>query len=203
MKLTHEIDNYFYAKSVKDTVMVYLMILFVIGFVVFYFLLPVMQKYTNTQLNVYNQTKTQIKTLKTRKNVLNAQIVFLRKKIKNLTLKKIAIKKQTNFYNKLVNLLDFVVFNQCKRGEFVKNLALNAKQEGLKIFAFTNKIYNDNKGLINKKMEINLKVEGEYKNLLYFIYKYENIRNLLRVEKILINKNKNFEIKFILYGYEK
>ena len=80
MKLTHEIDNYFYAKSVKDTVMVYLMILFVIGFVVFYFLLPVMQKYTNTQLNVYNQTKTQIKTLKTRKNVLNAQIVFLRKK---------------------------------------------------------------------------------------------------------------------------
>jgi hypothetical protein len=203
MKLTHEIDNYFYAKSVKDTVMVYLMILFVIGFVVFYFLLPVMQKYTNTQLNVYNQTKTQIKTLKTRKNVLNAQIVFLRKKIKNLTLKKIAIKKQTNFYNKLVNSLDFAVFNQCKRGEFVKNLALNAKQEGLKIFAFTNKIYNDNKGLINKKMEINLKVEGEYKNLLYFIYKYENIRNLLRVEKILINKNKNFEIKFILYGYEK
>ena len=37
MKLTHEIDNYFYAKSVKDTVMVYLMILFVIGFVVFIF----------------------------------------------------------------------------------------------------------------------------------------------------------------------
>ena len=203
MKLTHEIDNYFYAKSVKDTVMVYLMILFVIGFVVFYFLLPVMQKYTNTQLNVYNQTKTQIKTLKTRKNVLNAQIVFLRKKIKNLTLKKIAIKKQTNFYNKLVNLLDFVVFNQCKRGEFVKNLALNAKQEGLKIFAFTNKIYNDNKGLINKKMEINLKVDGEYKNLLYLIYKYENLKDLLRVEKILIDKDKNFEIKFTLYGYEK
>jgi len=203
MKLINEIDNYFYAKSAKDTVMVYLMILFVIGFVVFYFLLPQAQKYRNTQLNTYNQTKTQLQTLKTRKNVLNAQIISLRKKIKNLTLEKIALKKQKDFYDELANLLDFVEFNQYKWGEFVKNLVLNAKKEGLKVLGFTNKVYSDNKGLINKKMEINLKVDGEYKNLLYFIYQYEDIRDLLRVEKILINKDKNFEIKFTLYGYEK
>ena len=122
--------------------------------------------------------------MKTQKNVLSSQIIALEKRIKNLKLEKSALKKQKDFYDELADLLAFVDFNQYKWGEFVKNLVLNAKKEGLKVLGFTNKVYSDNKGLINKKMEINLKVEGEYKNLLYFIYKYENLKDSLRVEKI-------------------
>ena len=203
MKLIREIDNYFYEKSPKDTLMVYLMILLVIGFVVFYFLLPQAQKYRDKQLNTYNKTKTQLQTLQTRKNVLNIQIITLRKKIKNLTLEKAALKKQKDFYDELANLLDFVEFNQYKWGEFVKNLVINAKKEGLKVLGFSNQLFDEDKGLINKKMEINLRVRGEYKNLLYFIYQYEDIRDLLRIEDIKISKDRNFEVKFILYGYEK
>lgn len=203
MKLIREIDNYFYEKSPKDTLMVYLMILLVIGFVVFYFLLPQAQKYRDKQLNTYNKTKTQLQTLQTRKNVLNTQIITLRKKIKNLTLEKAALKKQKDFYDELANLLDFVEFNQYKWGEFVKNLVINAKKEGLKVLGFSNQLFDEDKGLINKKMEINLRVRGEYKNLLYFIYQYEDIRDLLRIEDIKISKDRNFEVKFILYGYEK
>ena len=203
MKLINEIDSYFYAKSTKDVLMFYLMMLLVIGFVVFYFFYPNAKKYRDTQLNTYNKTKTQLQDLKTQKNVLSSQIIALEKRIKNLKLEKSALKKQKDFYDELADLLAFVDFNQYKWGEFVRNLVLNAKKEGLKVLGFTNKVYSENKGLINKKMEINLKVEGEYKNLLYFIYKYENLKDLLRVEKILINKDKNFEIKFTLYGYEK
>jgi len=203
MKFINAIDNYFYEKSLKDTVMMYLMVILVLGFAVFYFILPQAQKYRDTQLKLYNNAKTQLQTLKAKKNVLNIQIVNLKKKIKNLTLEKTALKKQKDFYDELANLLDFVEFNQYKWGEFVKNLVINAKKEGLKVLGFTNKVYNDNKKLINKKMEISLKINGEYKNLIYFIYQYEDIRDLLRVENISINKNKNFEIKFTLYGYEK
>jgi len=203
MKLINEIDNYFYKKSPKDTVMVYLMILIIIGFVVFYFLLPQAYKYRDTQLNIYNKTKAQLQTLQTRKNILNAQILSLRKKIKNLTLEKTALKKQKDFYEELANLLDFVEFNQYKWGNFVKNLVINAKKEGLKVLGFTNQVFSDSKGLINKKMEVNVKVGGGYKNLLYFIYQYEDVRDLLRIENIKINKDKNYEIKFTLYGYEK
>jgi Tfp pilus assembly protein PilO len=203
MKLINNIDNYFYAKSDKDTLMIYVMILFLIGFVVFYFLLPQAKKYRDTQKNIYNRTKSQLQSLKTRKNVLNVKIITLNKKIKNLILEKTALKKQKDFYDELANLLDFVEFNKYKWGEFVKELVKNAKKEGLKVEGFTNKLYNDNKSLINKKMEISLKVKGEYKNLLYFIYHYEDLRDLLRIEHIKIEKNKNFEVNFVLYGYEK
>ncbi len=203
MKLINSIDNYFYAKSAKDALMVYIMILFVIGFVVFYFLLPQAKQYRDAQKNIYNKTSRQIQSLKTRKNVLNTQIIGLNKQIKNLSLEKTALKKQKDFYDELTNLLDFVEFNKYKWGQFVKNLVKNAKKEGLKVEGFTNKVYNDGKSLINKKMEISLKVKGEYKNLLYFIYQYEDLRDLLRIENIKIGKNKNFEVKFTLYGYEK
>jgi len=203
MKFINAIDNYFYEKSLKDTVMMYLMVILVLGFVVFYFILPQAQKYRDTQFKVYNNTKNQLQTLKIKKNVLYIQIGNLKKKIKNLDLEKIALKKQKDFYDELTNLLDFVEFNQYKWGDFVKNLVINAKKEGLKVLGFTNKVYNDNNQIINKKMDISLKINGEYKNLIYFIYQYENIRDLLRIENISINKNKNFEIKFTLYGYEK
>ncbi|AZV46962.1 hypothetical protein C3L23_06655 [Nautilia sp. PV-1] len=203
MKVINRIDDYFYKKSPKDTMMVYLMILVVIGFVVFYFLLPQAKNYRDTQMNIYIKTKSQLVSLKTKRNVLNAQIITLRKKIKNLILEKTALKKQKDFYDELANLLDFVQFNQYKWGEFVKDLVKNAKKEGLKVLGFTNKVYNNDKGLINKKMEINLNVSGAYKNLLYLIYQYEDLRDLLRIEGITIDKNKNFKVKFTLYGYEK
>jgi len=203
MKFINAIDNYFYEKSLKDTVMMYLMVILVLGFVVFYFILPQAQKYRDTQFKMYNITKNQLQTLKIKKNVLYIQIGNLKKKIKNLDLEKIALKKQKDFYDELTNLLDFVEFNQYKWGDFVKNLVINAKKEGLKVLGFTNKVYNDNNQIINKKMDISLKINGEYKNLIYFIYQYEDIKDLLRIENISINKNKNFEIKFTLYGYEK
>ncbi|WP_456480374.1 hypothetical protein [Nautilia sp.] len=203
MKFIDNIDNYFYAKTPKDVLMAYLMIVVLIGFVVFYFILPQTQKYRNHQVKIYKKTKSELRQLKYQKNLLSGQLVLLKKKIKNISLEKTALKKQKDFYDELANLLDFVEFNQYKWGEFVKNLVFNAKKEGLKVLGFTNQLYNDNKGLINKKMEINVKLNGEYKNFLYFIYQYEDIRDLLRVESINIDKNKNFEIKFTLYGYEK
>ena len=203
MKFIEVIDNHFYKKSLKDTLMMYLMVVLVLGFIVFYFILPQAQKYRDTQFKLYNNTKTQFQALKTKKNVLNIQITNLKKKIKSLALEKVSLKKQKEFYNELANLLDFVEFNRQEWGTFVKNLIINAKNEGLKVLGFTNKVYNDNKKLINKKMEISLKMSGEYDNLIYFIYHYENIRDLLRIENIYINKDKKYEIKFTLYGYEK
>jgi len=203
MRTIDRIDNYFYNKTQKDAVMFYLMIVVLIGFVVFYFILPQAQKYHDTQVKTFQRTKSQLQLLTAQKNRLSVQLVTLQKRIKNLKLEKTALKKQKDFYDELANLLDFVEFNQYKWGEFVKNLVRNAKKEGLKVLGFTNQVFDDKKGLINKKMEITLNVKGEYKNLLYLIYHYEDIRDLLRVETLKLDDNKTFSVKFTLYGYEK
>jgi Tfp pilus assembly protein PilO len=202
-KLFDEIDNYFYSKNEKDRLMIYLLIVGVIAFVIFYLIMPSAQEYRQNQMDRFSKTKNQYQALKNKKMALNTQKISMQKKIKNLILQKDALKKRKDFYDELANLLDFVQFNSYKWGEFVKELVANAKKEGLKVLGFTNKVYNEQKKMINKKMEITLDAKGEYKNFIYFIYQYENIRELLRIENINIKSDKTYKVKFTLYGYEK
>jgi len=206
MKWITEIDEFFYSKPLKDTLMIYLMIISVIGFFFFYYLFPAAKKYREHEFKYYNNTKTQLQDLKNRKMVLNNNLMITTKKIKNLSLTQITLKKEKDVFDELIKLLDFVEFNKYKWGFFVKKIVVNAQKEGLKIISYTNKFYSDNKdnkGIINKKMEIDLKGKVEYKNLLYFLYEYENLKDLLKIESLKIDKNKDFYIKFTLYGYEK
>ena len=203
MKILDRIDEYFSQKAQKDMIMIYVMVAMIVGFIVLYFLWPQAQEYRNREIKLFRKTQSQLNQLRIQKNILSSRIVLLKKRIKNLTLEKNGLKKQKDFYDELANLLDFVEFNQYKWGNFVKNLVFNAKKEGLRVLGFKNVLFNEKKGLINKKMEITLTVEGGYKNLLYLIYHYENIRDLLRVEEMKINNNEIYKVKFTLYGYEK
>ena len=204
MKLIEKIDNYFYSKRLRDILIIYLLIIVVVSFLVLYFVLPYSKEYSDEKFNEYQISKKTFLTLKDKSYQMNIKINELNKNLKTLSIKKITLKTQKDFYDELIDLLDFTEFNEYKWGSFVKNLVKNAKKEGLQVLGFENKIFDeDKKGIINKKMAINIKLKGEYKNFIYFVYKYENIRDLLRVEEININSNNIYKIKFVLYGYEK
>jgi len=204
MNVFDRLDDYFYSKTQKDVVMTYVLVIMVIGFIFFYFLIPSAKQFNQKQHRVFADNNKKLNMLKVTNTSLNFRILKLKKNIKNLTLQKVALKKQKDFYEQLANLLDFVTFNQYKWGEFVKSLVLNANSQGLDVLGFDNKIYDiKNIQTINKKMDITLKLKGGYKDLIKLIYSYENNKDLLRVENIKINSNKNYEIKFVLYGYDK
>ncbi len=202
-ELINQIDEFFYSKDEKETMVIYVLVVALIVFIGFYFIMPNAKHYRGHEYKKHKRMAIELKQLTEEKRKLSEKIIVLNKEIKNLVLEKAALKQQRDYYNELAKLLSFVVFNQKKWGEFVKNLVVNAKKEGLKVNGFTNEVFSNNKGLINKKMEISLRVRGEYKNLLYLMYRYENIKDLLRIESLDINSNKDYVIKFVLYGYEK
>jgi len=202
-ELINQIDEFFYSKDQKEVMVIYALVVAVIGFIGFYFIMPNAKHYRDHEYKKYRKMSRELKQLTQEKRKLSSKIVVLNKEIKNLILEKATLKQQREYYIGLAKLLDFVIFNQKKWGDFVKNLVINAKKEGLRVDGFTNVIFdNDDKSLINKKMEISLRVSGAYKNLIYLMYRYENMKDLLRIESLKINDNKNYEIKFVLYGYE-
>ena len=127
--------------------------------------------------------------------------------------KLINLKKQESFYEELTDLLDFARFNKQKWANYVKNLILDAKNEGMKVKLIENKIYDEDvnntklknlpERLIVKKMSIGIELNGNYKNFIHYIYKYENLKDLLRIGAIKINSKNNYYVKFFLYGYKK
>ena len=51
-------------------------------------------------------------------------------------------------------------------------------------------------------MNFGLNLEGQYKNFIYYMYKYENIKPLIRVDNFQIKAPDKFYIEFSLYGYK-
>ncbi|GAX87290.1 conserved hypothetical protein [Lebetimonas natsushimae] len=204
MKQKNFLDKFFENKTKKDILYIHIMTIFLIGFIIYYFIYPVSSSYQIRQKNNYSHNMEKLNKLKIQKNTFTVQIINLTKTIKKLSLKKISLHKQKLFFDDLVSLLDFAEFNKYKWANYVKNIVHDAKNEGLKLIDFKNELFNDNNNtFINKKMDITVNIKGEYKNLIYYIYKYENTKELLRVNELNINEKGDYMIKFSLYGYKK
>jgi len=202
--LLNEIDNNLYQKEKKEIMLIYLMIVLLVGLVFFYFIMPPLQEDNKNQKEKYQALKTQLENLKSQQMIFSTKIVVLQNRIKTLNLEKVSLNKQKDFYSELTNLLDFIYFNQYKWGQFVKDVVKNSNKYALEVKEIENKIYDSNATkLINKKMDISLKLNGPFLNLLSFLYFYENKKDLIRISELEMDSNESYNIKFSMYGYEK
>jgi len=214
MNFLDKIDKYFYEKESKKEFFYTLgAIVLALGFIIYYYIFPPLQNNYNKILKKYKNAI----NLKQNKMIflaLKAQNIRLNKDLKMLKEKLQKVRKEKEFFNELVNAMDFVKFNEVKWAEFVKNVIIDAQNEGLGVKLVENKIYNENEkndkkenkkepDWITKKMSIGLNLDGSYLNFINFIYKYENRKDLIRVDKIEIKNKNNFYVEFVLYGYER
>jgi len=202
--LFNEIDNSLYQKEKKEIILIHLMIISLVGLVFFYFIMPPLQKENKREEEKYQSLKNKLEDLKSQQMVFNTRIIVLQNRIKTLNLEKISLNKQKDFYFELTNLLDFIYFNQYKWGNFVENVVKNSSKYALEVKEVENRIYDSNTTkLINKKMDISLKLKGPFLNLLSFLYFYENKKDLIRISELKMDSNKSYNVKFSMYGYEK
>ena len=213
MKVLKNIDNYFYTHTTKDLIYAIIGIAVLITFIFIYFLYPDAKRFEKVKEKSYNNLYQKLNQTEIQLRVFNARKIRLNNNLKISRTKLINLKKQESFYEELTDLLDFARFNKQKWANYVKNLILDAKNEGMKVKLIENKIYDEDVNntklknlpgrLIVKKMSIGIELNGNYKNFIHYIYKYENLKDLLRIGAIKINSKNNYYVKFFLYGYKK
>jgi hypothetical protein len=105
--------------------------------------------------------------------------------------------------------LDFAEFDQYKWANIVRSTVKDAKNKGMIVKGVTNKIYDvkikTGKKMpdIVKRMDIGISLEGKYKNFIYYLYSYENRKELIRVKEMNITSPATFVVTFSVYGYNK
>jgi len=207
MKLLEKVDNYFYEKNSKKEFYYSIgAIVLALGFVIYYYVFPIVNQLNEHVHKEYSKLNSTIKATQMEIMVLKAQNIRFKNKLKefNENIKKLY--KEKSVLSDIINVMDFARFNEFKWAGFVKNVISDANMNGLKVQLVDNKIFN-NEGnisdILSKKMSIGLELNGNYINLINFIYRYENRKDLIRVEKIDIKDKNNYYVKFVLYGYEK
>ena len=215
MKIIDKIDKYFYDKTFKKEFYYALVLLvFLIGFIIYYYIFPLVKDFDLKSKEHYNNLVTSIQEKRIRLNVLKAKDIQSEKKLQLFKKQLIELRKEKMFFDELTSLMDFAKFNQAKWANFVQNIISDAKHEGLKVKLVENDIYNGNEqdkkkfvklpsNILVKKMSIGLNLNGNYINFIHFIYKYENRRDLIRVEKMEVKDRHDYYVKFTLYGYKK
>ena len=213
MKLFDRIDEYFYSKTKKEFIYTILLFIILVAFIIYYFIYPIAQQYNKKQESQFHSLTTKLNNLKITNNVLQARINLLNKKIKQQTLELATLSKKKMFYNELANLLDFAEFDQYKWAKLVKDTVNDAKAKGMLVTNVENKIYdvnitNNDKQTnklpkIIKRMDIGIELEGKYKNFIYYLYNYENRKELIRVKEMKITSPSTFYVKFSVYGYDR
>ncbi|WP_456488724.1 hypothetical protein [Caminibacter pacificus] len=208
MKALKSIDNYFYSRSKKEAIYIYLLIAIVIGFVVFYFVYPKAQAYAINQKNLNEKLLTKRSSLQTTQRVLETRVTVLNKKIKELSSQLEILKKQKTFYTELASLLNFANFDQYKWAQLVKESVDAAKDEGMKVIKISNNIYNDKNvtkktDFLVKRMDMDMYLKGDYKNFIFYVYNFENRKDLIKVSEINVTSPTQYYLKISIYGFVK
>ena len=210
MNIFDRIDSYYKIKGKKDFYYTILAIVLAVGFIVFYFITPKASEFANSNEKKFNQFTQNLNQNLIALNVFKAQNIRMKRELKEMNQKITTLKKNKVYYSQLVNVVDFAQFNRQKWAQFVKNSIVDAKAQGLEVKVVKN-IYDENKSMkkadtidnfIVKKVDFGLNLEGEYKNFIYYMYKYENIKSLIRVNSFKITAPNKYYIEFSLYGYK-
>ncbi len=209
MKSFDRLDSYFYEKNKKDFIYLIILTVFLIGFIIYYFLYPVVVNYKIKEEKKYSNLTNQYHMLNTSIRVLQTRISVLNKQIKQKQSKVATLKKQKMFYTELANLLDFAEFDQYKWANLVRETVRDAKNKGMEVKKVENEIFDVNTTKktkmpeIVKRMDIGIELVGKYKNFIYYLYNYENRKELIRVKEMKITSPSTFYIKFSVYGYDR
>jgi len=208
MKLLKRIDEFFYNHSIKEAMYVYLLIAVVIGFVMFYIIYPMAKEYSQAQFNRYQTLVGTKERLITTKQVQQARIAVLNKKIKELSADLEVLKKQKTFYTELSSLLGFANFDQYKWAQLVKESVDAAKSEGMRVIKVSNNIYDDDKktkktDFLIKRMDMDIKLKGDYKNFIFYIYNFENRKDLITISEMKVDSPTDYSVKISVYGFVK
>ncbi len=218
-----KIDSYFEGRDKKEFYYVLAFIVLLIGFVIYYYIFPLAQGYKEKEENLNKDLKEEIAKLNNDISVLRSKIFALNKKISQLKSDLGKVKKEKIFYEELAKLLDFVNFNQYVWGQFVKGCVDDARRNGLEVVDIKNVLYTQQKKepkrvkklsrkkevkkpqkqkFISKKLDVTLTLKGDYKNFIWYIYDYENRKELIRVSQMKILSPNSFSVTFSLYGKE-
>jgi len=208
MSILKQIDNFFYEHTKKEALYIYLLIAILIGFVMFYFVYPKAKEYRTSQEKQYSNLISQKQALETKKRVFQARVAVLNKQIKELTAELEMLKKQKTFYSELTSLLSFANFDQYKWAQLVKESVDAAKSEGMSVVKISNNIYDDQNqtkktDFLVKRMDMDIYLKGDYKNFIFYIYNFENRKDLIKVSDIYIKSPTEYKLKISVYGFVK
>ena len=192
-----KIDNYFDNKKPSEVSVMLLASLILSGVVIYYAITPYAQEYhdnamsenssVTTKLNEVNGKLDSLSLNNDRNSDRNFKINQEKNGIKQLQIKLADTQKMNQYFDDKLKELSYLIFSEQSWADFLDNLALLANKNNVKITKISNTFKEPSAEKIEQMLDINISVDGGFKDIVGYINAIEESKLVVDVSNIDIN----------------
>lgn len=192
-----KIDNYFDNKKPSEVSVMLLASLILSGVVIYYAITPYAQEYhdnamsenssVTTKLNEVNGELDKVSLNNDRNSDRNFKINQEKNNIGQLQIKLADTQKMNQYFDDKLKELSYLIFSEQSWADFLDNLALLANKNNVKITKISNTFKEPSAEKIEQMLDINISVDGGFKDIVGYINSIEESKLVVDVNNIDIN----------------
>ena len=192
-----KIDNYFDNKKPSEVSVMLLASLILSGVFIYYAIMPYAQEYhdssmsenssVTTELNEVNNKLDSLSLNNDRSNDRNFKINQEKNDIRQLQIKLADTQKMNQYFDDKLKELSYLIFSEQSWADFLDNLALLANKNNVKITKISNTFKEPSAEKIEQMLDINISVDGGFKDIVGYINAIEESKLVVDVSNIDIN----------------
>ena len=188
-----KIDNYFDEKKPSEVTMMLIVAFFLSATIAYYAVIPYAQNYYDDSIRENDRITQDLNKVNSYLSTVsqgNDRNFMINKKQNELLQQqnKLADAQNMNQYfdNKLKEL-SYLIFNEQSWADFLDNLAFLANKNNVKITKIINTFKEPNAQKIEQVLDINISVDGDYRDIISYINAIEESKLVVDVNNIDIN----------------
>lgn len=188
-----KIDNYFDEKKPSEVTMMLIVAFFLSVAIAYYAVIPYAQSYYDDSIRENDQITQDLNKVNSYLSTVsqgNDRNFMINKKQNELLQQqnKLADAQNMNQYfdNKLKEL-SYLIFNEQSWADFLDNLAFLANKNNVKITKIINTFKEPNAQKIEQVLDVNISVDGDYRDIVSYINAIEESKLVVDVNNIDIN----------------
>jgi len=199
MNLLDRLDKYYNSRNSNEVWLMVALVSVLIGYLLFTLLSPASVTYKESQEKVNSELKNKIASHNgfLKSITINGDRDYY---IKDLN-KKIAQKniELNNYREKLAKLsnamndLSDILYTKDNWSKFLHNIATKAKDNDLRVYNISNKVLDQN-STFGKVLDINIKCQGKYGNILSFMNDLEKTKLVTNISTVSMNATESMPV---------
>lgn len=192
-----KIDNYFDGKKPSEVTLMLIMALVLSGVIAYYAVIQYAQDYYDNSMSTNGQTTDQLNKVNAyldsvsqnndRNNDRNFKINQKQNELKQRQNELADAKNMNQYFDNKLRELSYLIFNEQSWADFLDSLALLANKNNVKITKIVNTFKEPNAQKIEQILDINVSVDGNYKDIIGYINAIEESKLVVDVNGIDIN----------------
>ena len=208
MSFVDKLDNYYNSRKPSEVWLMVILFSVLVGYLIYTLVSPISSAYREQQESTNRNLKMKISSGNSfLKNItVNGDRDYMVKKLDKKIVEK---RRDLNDYRAKLRKLDGamkklngVLYTKGNWSKFLHNIATKAKDSNLKVFSITNTVLDQN-GTFAKVLDIDIKCQGKYGEILSFMNDLEQtklVANVTRVKLTATDSEPKADIKLSVWG---